>query len=286
MKYGLNYQGSKNPIVEEMCDLFPKKTNFYDLFMGGGAVTHRMLQLGTFERYFASDINKMPVNLFANCFYGDIPDPRWVEREDFEALKTSNPYVACCYSFGGDWSSYLYSKEKEPIQRALHLAVVDDDFTETNKLGIDIEYLTAFNSWRSRRLVLLAEGYRLIELERMEQLIAISKLKHPKSILFVDWPYDNWEIRPDSVVYCDPPYKDTKGYVAKGFDHEKFYDWCRCQRELTFISEYTMPDDFICIREFTRLEAKSAYKASNVVERLFIPRHQEELYHTNKTTLF
>ena len=127
MKYGLNYQGSKNPIVEEMCDLFPKKTNFYDLFMGGGAVTHRMLQLGTFERYFASDINKMPVNLFANCFYGDIPEPKWVERDDFEALKSSNPYVACCYSFGGDWSSYLYSKEKEPIQRALHLAVVDDD---------------------------------------------------------------------------------------------------------------------------------------------------------------
>lgn len=135
-------------------------------------------------------------------------------------------------------------------------------------------------------MALLPEGKRLIELERYEQLVAISKLPVRDVVTFAESSYDEAEILPNSVIYCDPPYKDTKVYVAGGFNHEKFYDWCRSQKELTFISEYSMPDDFILVREFPRLEAKSAYKSTIVTERLFIPGHQRELYEEEKTTLF
>lgn len=53
----------------------------------------------------------------------------------------------------------------------------------------------------------------------------------------------------ESFIYCDPPYKGTTAYGNKGFDYEQFYEWLREASENCFVlvSEYTMPDDFICI---------------------------------------
>ena len=54
-----------------------------------------------------------------------------------------------------------------------------------------------------------------------------------------------------STIYCDPPYAGTTKY-KDDFDHERFYDWCRERKKEghdVFISEYWMPDDFICIWE-------------------------------------
>lgn len=52
-----------------------------------------------------------------------------------------------------------------------------------------------------------------------------------------------------STIYCDPPYKDTTKY-KDSFDHDKFYSWCRekhAEGHKIFVSEYQMPDDFICV---------------------------------------
>ena len=47
-----------------------------------------------------------------------------------------------------------------------------------------------------------------------------------------------------SLIYCDIPYKGTNCGKYKGFDHERFYEWARKQDNI-YISEYSMPDDFI-----------------------------------------
>ena len=63
------------------------------------------------------------------------------------------------------------------------------------------------------------------------------------------------------MIYCDIPYKDTTKY-KDDFDHEKFYEWCRemkKQGHTIFISEYNMPDDFICVWE---MEVKSSLSAN------------------------
>lgn len=299
MKYGLNYQGSKNPIVAELCDMFPVKTNFYDLFAGGGAVTHRMLELGEFKNYIISDINPMPLHLFVDSVMGNIEEPRWVSHEEFNENKGTDPYAGCLFCFGGDWNSYAYGEEIEPIKRALHNAVVNCDYTEAKELGFNLEGLEQYRTWQERRMRVkdyLPEQYKSFQIEHLQRLIHLERLSQMGDITFekktfsltplYGVSYDKVDIASDSVVYCDPPYRNTKGYVAKGFDHEKFYDWCRTQTELTFISEYTMPDDFTCIKEFNRLEAKSAYTASTVIERLFIPNHLVDLYDQDKTTLF
>lgn len=81
------------------------------------------------------------------------------------------------------------------------------------------------------------------------------------------------------MIYCDIPYKDTDTYSLKDkttqpFDHEKFYDWCRKQKEPVFISSYEMPEDFITIAEFKHRSTLCATKKIEVVEKVFVPAHQ------------
>lgn len=64
----------------------------------------------------------------------------------------------------------------------------------------------------------------------------------------------------NSVIYCDPPYRETTGY-ASSFDHDSFYEWCRDKRDagaLVLVSEYDMPSDFECIFEVAVKSSLSA----------------------------
>lgn len=60
--------------------------------------------------------------------------------------------------------------------------------------------------------------------------------------------YDEVEILPNSIIYIDPPYKNTTSY-KNSFDYEKFYKWCleTSKKHKLFISEYEMPDSFECV---------------------------------------
>ena len=63
--------------------------------------------------------------------------------------------------------------------------------------------------------------------------------------------YNELAIPERSIIYCDPPYRNTAEYKACAtFDHEPFYEWCKLKQKeghTVFVSEYVMPDDFICV---------------------------------------
>lgn len=74
--------------------------------------------------------------------------------------------------------------------------------------------------------------------------------KFIKDIEIFNLNYDEVPLKPNSIIYCDPPYFQTTGYEVGKFDHEKFYNWCREKHKeghQIFISEYYMPSDFVCI---------------------------------------
>ena len=80
-----------------------------------------------------------------------------------------------------------------------------------------------------------------------------------------------------SVVYCDPPYRNTKGYKDGGFDSDRFWEVVRNYSKLgikIFVSEYEAPDDFKCIWEMPRKDGmgttKCGCKQNTKVERLFV----------------
>lgn len=50
----------------------------------------------------------------------------------------------------------------------------------------------------------------------------------------------------ECVIYCDPPYANTTGYICGYFNHTEFYDFCENLARLgykVFISEYWMPPE-------------------------------------------
>ena len=75
----------------------------------------------------------------------------------------------------------------------------------------------------------------------------LQQLENLKGVDFRCCSYDNLSIQEESIIYCDPPYKDTKRYDTIDFDYDKFYNWCFEQSKLgnkVFISEYNMPESF------------------------------------------
>ena len=399
--YGFPYKGSKNRLAEKIVKLFPDAENFYDLFCGGCAITHRALIENRWKNYVINDIDSRCPKLFLDAINGKFKDEtRWISREDFFKLKDDDGYVAFCWSFGNDGSSYLYSKEKEPYRKALHYARVFDDFSLFEKMGIKLKsasriefgkntkelkekYIIWYvkevlhsdyeieeirkdlterikkNSAELRQYLIDAlkksgltqsevdrrngnqmsghyfgksqwqfptrEEYKKMQeflplekdydeiyglqdlmqslqslqslqsmqslqsLQSLESLQRLQRLKSLESLQSLERlqrlckSYDEIEIKKDSIIYCDIPYKGTDGYNGIDFDYEHFYSWCKKQTELCFISSYEMPEDFIPIAEFNHRSILSATKNKPVIEKVFIPKHQLELY---KSRLF
>lgn len=136
MRYGVPYKGSKNGIAEWVVGQFPKRKNFYDLFAGGCAVTHRAMLVRKFENYVINDIADVP-QLFLDSVSGKFREERrWISREDFYRLKDSEPYIRYCWSFGNNGENYLYAEEVEPWKKALHYAYVLGDVSIFEGFGI------------------------------------------------------------------------------------------------------------------------------------------------------
>ena len=65
----------------------------------------------------------------------------------------------------------------------------------------------------------------------------------------------------NSLIYCDPPYYNSKGYNKQCFNHEQFFQWCRDMRakgNVIFVSEYEAPDDFECVWQMEVASSLSA----------------------------
>lgn len=94
-------------------------------------------------------------------------------------------------------------------------------------------------------------------------------------ITFYNNSYLELDIPSNSLIYCDPPYKGTTGYKANKtpFNHEEFYDWCLTKYKeghTIFVSEYWMPEDFICVWEKTQVvNLDNTRPAKHTIEKLF-----------------
>ena len=100
----------------------------------------------------------------------------------------------------------------------------------------------------------------------------LKSLSSLKGIEFVSLDYNDVDIPLNSIVYCDIPYKDTKQYeTSKNFDYERFYEWCRKNKGnyKIFISEYSMPSDFICVWQKEITNAMNQTKTYKPIERLY-----------------
>lgn len=151
MKYGLPYKGSKNKLAERIVSLLPKRTHLIDLFCGGCAVSHAALLRSKYAHIHINDINWMCPTLFVDALNGKYQnETRWISREDFFKLKDTDPYVAVVWSFGNNLRDYLYSKEIEPLKKAIHYAIFFHDYSLGKELGYDLSFIEPISDIQRR----------------------------------------------------------------------------------------------------------------------------------------
>ena len=135
MNYGLPYQGSKNRIAKRLVDALPAAPVLYDVFCGGCAVTHAAMLSGQYQRLLIKDRRGWLPDAFRKAIRGGYAhEDRWISREDFERLKSTDAYAALCFSFGNNARAYMYARPLERYKRALHYAIFWRDFAPWREL--------------------------------------------------------------------------------------------------------------------------------------------------------
>ena len=301
--YGLPYTGSKSRIAHWVVDNLPRGRVLIDAFAGGCAITHRALLSQKWQTIIANDINGKYPQLFFDAIHGRYRDERrWISREDFERLKSQDAFVACCWSFGNNLRCYMYSRDIEPYKRALHYAIVLNDFEPMQELMPEVaqavhEAIHWIRNTHDRRITaqnvivktlkrLTGDNYahQIIQSNPLYRSILhsnkdaqrLERLERLERLRITSLSYNKIDIQDDAVVYCDPPYhaSDNSLYegTAKAFDHCAFYDWCVrvSKTNPIFISEYSIEDDrFEIVAEKSKITSMSYVKSFNVTERLY-----------------
>ena len=249
MNYGLPYQGSKNRIAKRLVEALPAAPVLYDVFCGGCAVTHAAMLSGKYQHFVVNDRRGWLPKAFKTAISGGYAhEDRWISREDFERLKSTDAYAAMCFSFGNDCQSYMYARGLEPYKRALHHAIFWRDFAPWAALCPETADalaagLAPIEDRKQRRVqagkfivgslrVQITAGtltpdildkpiYRQIRrpsqshqslqsLECLERLERLESLQSlPDTLTAYSMDYREMRFDKPGIIYCDPPYKDT-----------------------------------------------------------------------------
>lgn len=277
---GLPYIGSKKKISKKLIEII--KQNFgtdktvYDLFGGGGAITLECKLQGLDVVY--NDIDPIPGQMIQKILSEDREYLKTLicSREEFFKIrdkedKTIDDHLKLLVnSFGNNSGSYLYSKEFSDIKYKLAKEIIEkyDCFygykqTETFKNFVkDKEKLKTLD-WENKeekhheleQLPRLQQLQKLQQLQQLKQLENIQDIEANGKIKFYNKDYKDFSNIKNSIIYLDPPYKDTnKVYNHNNLNYEDFYRWCKdmSKENIVLISGYNMPDDFEVVYEFTK----------------------------------
>lgn len=287
MNYGMPYKGSKNKISEWIIDQLPKAKHFYDLFGGGGAISHCAMLSRKYEVVHYNELNPLIFKAFKMAVNGEFKnEKRWISREEFKKLKDVDPYANLCFSFGNDGKAYAYSPKNEQFKKAVHYSIMFNDhillsqYVDVHKLKYETKNIHERRIYLQRYLKSFKDKVKnycntdsgnvrniLQSLERLERLERLEGLGRLQSLEITNLDYRDMQIEEDSIIYCDPPYLNTNSYKID-FNHNEFYAWCRNQKNC-FISEYIMPLDFKVFSERCKICTFSDKNIKVTTEKLF-----------------
>lgn len=246
----MKYMGSKNRIAKHILPLIlhsRQSDQYYvEPFVGSANMIDKVTGLR-----IGNDTNLPLIELWKKLIQGWLP-PDYITKEEYYEIK-NDPDIFPLELVG--WVCFCCSFSGKPFS----------GFAGVNKTktGIIRNYQTEAKNNIS------------------------DQIKFLKSVIFTCNTYDEIKLPENSLIYCDPPYKNTTGYRVK-FNHEVFYNWCRSkilEGHKVFISEYEMPDDFICICIWSKtfkssLSQNGMYESpvSESTEKLFVHYSQVEPY--------
>jgi DNA adenine methylase len=212
----MKYMGSKNRIAKHILPIMLKERQFaqawVEPFVGGANMIDKVdgVRIG-------ADFNEYLIVFWKAIQRGWTP-PMHTTKEDYYSIKENKDsdkkmtlWAAICCSYGGKWFGGWINDYKE-----------------------------------NRRL----KNGRLPNHQTESRNGVLKQVPKIKDVDFKHCSYDELEIPPMSLIYCDPPYEGTTKY-KDDFDHAKFWQWCRDMAtagHTIFISEYNAPSDFRCVK--------------------------------------
>lgn len=284
--YGIPYQGSKSRIAEWVIDHLPVSDTLVDLFAGGCAITHCAMLSGKFKRIICNDLDGRGVRLFESCVNGTINLHKVVTRKVFKEERDKDFLVSITGSFGNDNDSYLYGGENKHKELAEVML-----FGETIKEKYDaykmfVKHICQSKDNTKKGFGDLARLQRLERLERIERIRHLVKEEGAERVTYTTTDYKVVKIPDNAIVYCDPPYKNTRRYFKQRFNHDEFYDWCLSCDFPVFVSEFDMPQGFTCIDVISRHSTRCTDKSTFVVEKLYVQDRQLDRVRSMQCCLF
>ena len=297
---GLPYMGGKrilaHKIVGYIMNYNPKIKYVYDLFGGGGAISFEFLKRKRVQVHYNElnpSIAALMVKLQREGVTKDMYE--WVSRETFfqhvHDKDWFGGYLQTCWSFGNNQQTYLFGKDIEEEKRLMHEFIVNGKIDNNFHIPLteeEIGLILGLPDCNRRRIKLsqFSKKYKRVDLQQILQ--SLQSLQSLQNLQITNVDYREVDIIPtpieETIIYCDPPYKNTAAYKEGGFNHNEFYDWLRGSKYKIYISEYALPQDFTCVYE---MEHRSTLSATNnskkTVERLFCNKAEGN---TKKLTLF
>jgi DNA adenine methylase len=207
------------------------------------------------------------------------PDQYWVEpfvgggniidKVDGKRLGSDiNKYVIDALISIRDYVEELPKTNLEFTEQDYKKLRLDDSYKHKGYAGFAISYGGKWlGGWRrcSKGIDYVKGSYN----SAMRQSIKL------QGIELVHSSYLDLAIPKNSIIYCDPPYKNTTNYKHK-FDHDIFWEWCRnksVEGHTIYVSEYNAPNDFECVweKEVYYYLNKTDSQYSKSTEKLFKP---------------
>ena len=235
----MKYMGSKNRHAKYIIPIVTRNRKshqwYVEPFVGGFNLIDKI----TGNR-LANDSNEYLIALFRAIQAGWTP-PDFVSEQEYSDIKNNNAdYPNYLVGFVGFGCSYA-GKWFGGYARGVDTKGKDRNYTLESKKNILKQY----------------NGIQGICIENKSYLDIV--------------------IPTNSIIYCDPPYLNTTNYKDK-FDHTIFWEWVRQQTysgHRVFVSEYTAPQDFVCVweKEVNNTLVKNTGSKSGI-ERLFVHESQ------------
>lgn len=230
--------GSKSRIAKDIVEImlheYSVGMSYYEPMVGGANV---IIEIPTHIERFGSDNNNYLISLLDNVSRGNFgiedisKDVYDVVRDVFNGREKRFEHIMNIDEFMIGWVGFMASANGRFFEGGY------SGISKT-KIGTERNYI--------------AESIKGIK----------KQSPHLKGIHFYHSDYSEVVPQEKSIIYFDPPYKGTKQYsTSKNFDYDAFYNHCRRLSEMghkVFVSEYWMPEDFKCLKEWTLKSSLSA----------------------------
>lgn len=97
------------------------------------------------------------------------------------------------------------------------------------------------------------------------------KTPYMENVTFLHAKYEELEINRNSLIYCDPPYKNTTGYKDNKFSHEDFEKWAteKAKENSVYISEYKGAYDFTQVFQYEKIRDLKSNTQTTATEVLY-----------------